>query len=106
MSSMTRQDTLVGLAFPVIRVRYAGPDDSGGGRYIATLRHDAGIVRDFEYADSPSSQAYKAARECWEKYQERNPERFEGDDQERVFIPGDLSDDSYAFVVVPAAFLS
>jgi hypothetical protein len=91
------------MAFPVVRVRYAGPTDYRGARYIATLR-GVRVIDGYDYALDGPRNAYNAARACWEKY--RSQPAFAGDDQQRVFIPGDLDADSYAFTVVPAGFLS
>ena len=103
MSATLHQDTFVGLAFPVVRVRYAGPTDTLGSRYIATLRGRR-KVRSYDYALSASENAYKAAVSCWAEYV--TLERLEPyDETAQVLIPGDLSDDSYAFTVVPAGFL-
>lgn len=99
-----KQDTLIGLAFPVVKVRYAGPTNTRGSRYIATLRGERVSVS-FDYALSASENAYRAAVACWDKYRNAHAEAYEGDEQERVFIPGDLDADSYAFTIVPAGFL-
>lgn len=103
-SATIREDALVGLAFPVIRVRYAGPTDHRGSRYIATLR-GVRATESYDYAKSGSENAYSAARSCWAKYKAQHAEAYAGDDKPRVFVPGDLDADSYAFTVVPAGFL-
>src|SRR5690348_7534971 len=81
------QDSLVGLAFPVIRVRYAGPTNYRGSRYIATLR---GVrhTEHYDYALDGSRNAYNAAAACWDKYRAEHVGAYAGDDQVRVFIPG------------------
>jgi hypothetical protein len=101
----TETDSLVGLAFPVIRVRYAGPTNYRGSRYIATLR---GVrhTEHYNYAEDGSRNAFNAAVACWQKYRQAHEEAFRGDEQPRVFIPGDLDADAYAFTVVPAGFLA
>ncbi len=99
------RDSLVGLAFPVVRVRYAGPTDYRGARYIATLR-GVRVIEGYDYAHDGSRNAYAAAVACWNKYRDQHAEAYAGDEQERVFIPGDLDADSYAFTVVPSGFLS
>ncbi len=102
---MTVAPDLTGLSFPVIKVRYAGPTDYRGSRYIATLR---GVrhTESYDHALDGSRNAANAARACWAKYREQHAEAFAGDEQPRVFIPGDLDADSYAYTVVPAGFLS
>ena len=97
------EGALVGLAFPVIRVRYVGPTNHRGSRYIATLR---GVRATEQYDDAKggSENAYSAARSCWAKYKAQHAEAFAGDSHHRVFIPGDLDDNSYVFTVVPLRF--
>lgn len=94
-----------GLAFPVIRVRYHGPTDYRGSRYIATLR---GVrhTEHYDYALDGPENAYKAAVSCWLKYREQFAEILAGDEQARVLIPGDLDANTYAYTVVPAGFLT
>ncbi len=101
----TLDERLVGLAFPVIRVRYAGPTNSRSSRYIATLR---GIrsTQSYDYSLSGPQNAFEVAARCWNKYREAHAEAYERDEQEPVFIPGDLDANSYAFTVVPRGFLS
>jgi hypothetical protein len=98
------QDSFVGLAFPVIRVRYLGPTNHRGSRYVATLR-GVRVTVPYDYALDGSRNAYNAAAECWKRYRFRYSNAFEGDTDPRVFIPGDLTDDSYSFTVVPASYL-
>lgn len=99
------QDALVGLAFPVIRVRYAGPTYYKDSRYIATLR---GVrhTESYDYALGGSGSAYNAAVACWDKYRAQHADAYAGDDQPCVFIPGDVDASSYSFTVVPAGFLT
>ena len=93
-----------GLAFPVIRVRYAGPTDHRGSRYIATLRGTR-HTEHYDYALDGPDNARNAAAECWKKYREALPAEWRND-QDYVLIPGDLDANSYAFTVVPTGFLS
>ena len=105
MSTKTKQDSLVGLVFPVIRVRFAGPTNTRGSRYIATIR---GITatRDYSHELSASENAYRAALKAWNKYQAGHGSMdVEERSQPRLFIPGDFSDNLYTFTVVPIAFL-
>jgi hypothetical protein len=104
-STAPTSDRFVGLAFPVVRVRYAGPTDYRGSRYIATLR---GVkhTESFDHGLSASQNAHNAAVACFAKYRAAHAEAFEADEQERVFVPGDLDANSYAFTVVPSGFLS
>lgn len=96
-------DSLIGLAFPVVKVRYAGPTDYRGSRYIATLR---GVrhTEQYDHALDGSVNAYNAAVAVWAKYRAQLPGPLGTDEQPRVFIPGDLDADSYSFTVVPAGF--
>ncbi len=112
MTALTRTDTpnaeaLIGLAFPVIRVRYAGPTNHRGSRYIATLR-GVRVTRSYDCAENGSRNAYEAALACWKKYRDSLPHEWADAEplDERVFIPGDLDADSYAFTVVPVGFLT
>ncbi len=97
-------DPYIGLAFPVVRVRYAGPTNSRGSRYVATVRGTR-LSRSYDDALSASENAHATAHDCWVKYRAAHADAFAGDDQPRVFIPGDLDASSYAFTVVPAGFL-
>lgn len=100
------EDRFVGLAYPVVKVRYAGPTDTQGTRYIATLRRVRHIEH-YDYALEGRANAYNAAWACWTKYQNGLPEVFRDDDQrQRVLVPGDLDADSYTFTVVPAGLLA
>lgn len=94
----------VGLAFPVVRVRYAGPTDARGSRYIATLR-GVRATHHYDHGASGSDSAHAAAVRCFDRYRKLHADAYAGDEQPRVFIPGDLDRDSYAFMVVPAGFL-
>lgn len=97
-------DRFEGLAFPVVRVRYAGPTDSRGSRYVATVR---GVRHTESYDDglSASRNAHNAAAACWAKYCASLALSVPDDDTPRVFIPGDLDRTSYSFTVVDAAYL-
>ena len=97
----------VGLSFPVIRVRFSGPTDHHGARYVASLRSPLGTVQHFEPfhvgPEGPSELAHKAARACWEKYL---AERRYEEEEPRAFIPGDMGPDEYVFLAVPEGFVS
>ena len=99
---MLTQESLTGFAFPVIKVRFAGPTNSSGARYIATVR-GIRVTTPMDYALNPSENAYRAARKCWGAYQTSLMVNI--NDDPRILIPGDLSDDAYAFTVVPTALL-
>lgn len=101
---MSKQNPFAGMAFPIIRVRYAGPTNHRGSCYIATLR-GIRFVRPLDYELSGSENAYQAALECWKLYQD-GVGGARSDYRERVFIPGDLSDDSYCFTLVPAGLIT
>jgi hypothetical protein len=96
-------ERFAGLAFPVVKVRYAGPTNTLGGRYIASVR-DVRVTHSYDHAISSSDNALRAARKAWSKYQTSKMVNI--NDDPRVFIPGDLSDDSYVYLVVPSAFLA
>ena len=102
---MTTQESLVGFAFPVVKVRFAGPTNYKGSRYIATLR---GVrhTEHYDHALSGSQNAYNAAEAVYAKYRQTHAEAFEHDTQERILIPGDLDDSSYAFTIVPVSFVA
>ena len=99
---LQQQAKFVGLAFPVVKVRFAGPTDTRGSRYIATCR-GVRATHSYDHALSGSENAYRAACKCWGAYQTSSMVNIA--DDPRIFIPGDLSADAYAFTVVPAAFL-
>jgi hypothetical protein len=94
---MISQDTLAGLAFPVVRVRYTG------NGYAASLYKDVNeTVRasvGYDHALSPSANALEAARKCWDKYTAQHDTH-----EPSIFIPGNLDSSHYSFTVVPAYF--
>lgn len=99
----TVREPFVGLAFPVIRVRYAGPTDCRGSRYAASCR-GVRLQRSYDHALSASENAHAAAAACWQKVRATHKDVYDGDNQERVLIPGDLDRSSYSFTVVPLGF--
>lgn len=101
---MLTQDQLDGLAFPVVKVRYAGPTDYKGSRYIATLR-GVSVHHSYDHALSASVNARHAAERCWWKYRQSLDVPVTDDEAPRLFIPGDLSRGSYCFTVVSASYL-
>jgi hypothetical protein len=103
---MITQETLSGLAFPVARVRFAGPTNYRGARYYATLRRDSERTYrasvPFSYALSASENALRAARMVHEK---ALADTGGGAPEDYVAIPGDLDASSYVFTFVPAYML-
>lgn len=101
-------DTFEGFAFPLIVVKYCGPTNTRGSRYVATLARYEGmsggsvrlarVARSFDYGPTPSHQALSVARECWAKY-------LPNDEGARVFVPADMADGHTGYVVVPAGML-
>lgn len=110
MKGDTMTTDFTGYAFPVIRSRFAGPTDTRGSRYNASLRRgdetDRATVR-YDHALSSGENARRAAVAVWEKHQKRMTATTGIDDSAtaRVFIPGDAPD-GYVFVVVPAYFFT
>lgn len=102
-----------GLAFPVVKVRYAGPTDTKGSRWIATMRRDnerlfratASYNHDLP---SGADNALAAARVCYAlalvDSNALGPVKRHVDDY--VSVPGDLDSDTYVFTFVPAELLS
>lgn len=98
-----------GLAFPVVKVRYAGPTNTKGSRWIATLRRSRTevirVTASYDYS-LPTGQenALVAAKECYAKalasYDSGN------DVRDYVAVPGDLNPDTYVFTFVPAELMS
>lgn len=97
-------DLLDGFTFPVVRVRYAGPTDCRGSRYIATLR---GVrhTHDYDHALEGRANAHAAALACWAKYRAGLTPEATAVEEPRVFVPGDLDANSYSFTVVPVGVL-
>lgn len=107
MSKTVTQQTFDGLAFPIVRVRYAGPTNTRGSRWIATLRRDEErtyrVTRGYDYAaPMGSGGALAAALECWDKARAD----LNAWSDEHVAIPADLDAGSYAFTFVPKAMLN
>jgi hypothetical protein len=100
------QQALSGLAFPVARVRFAGPTDYHGARYYATLRRDSERTYrasvPYSYALSASENALRAARIVHEK---ALADTDGGAPADYVAIPGDLDASSYVFTFVPVYLL-
>lgn len=100
-----RTRRLSGRAFPVIRVRYAGPTNHRGSRYIATLG-DFRVTWHYAYELSGPENAIRAAYACWLRYRNDRIGSLGFDDSPRVFIPGDYDATTYAYTVVPEAMLA
>lgn len=100
------QETFDGLAFPIVRVRYAGPTETRGARWIATLRRDnertyrATVSYDSGKPEGARN-AIDAAWECWREARKDLVEPGKNYCLDYVAIPADLSADSYAFTFVP-----
>ena len=90
--------------FPVIRVRYAGPTDHRGSRYLARLR-DVRHTEHYDYALDGPDNARNAAAACWERYRFRHSDQWAGDEEPRVLVPGDYDESTYVFTVVPARLI-
>jgi hypothetical protein len=93
-------ETFEHYAFPTIVVTYHGPTDYKGSRWFAKMDRGGGeiIRRTTSYDDGQPTgarNALQAAQALWAKY-------LPDDGDQRVFIPGDLSSDSYVFLVVPS----
>lgn len=100
---MTDNDRFIGYSFPVVRVRYCGPTNTKGSRFVATVlqRLDAPrVTHNWDHSISAPKNAHVAARKAW------NATVHYGDESERVLIPGDYSSSDYVFLVVPAAMLA
>lgn len=98
-----------GLAFPVVKVRYAGPTDTKGSRWIATLRRSRDEVTRVTagyHSELPAGadNAYVAARECFAKHLASWDS--DNDASDYVAVPGDLDPDTYVFTFVPAELLA
>lgn len=100
------RDTLrmVGLAFGVIRVRYAGPTDTHGSRLIATIDGTRRIVG-YDPAMSSSQNHGAAALVAWKHYRRTGHGSWAADDSPVVFIPADPGDGSRLYTVVPEGYL-
>lgn len=109
MSAQTTitQETFDGLAFPVIRVKYAGPTDTKGARWIASMRRDNErsyrVTVGYDSGEREgAANAIHAARACWEKA----CDDLGVPKGEHVAIPADLSASEYAFTMVPEYILN
>lgn len=96
---------LKGLAFPVVTVRYRGPTDHRGSRWLARCG-DTRYAIAYDYALDASDNAARAAWACWRRYWTAHTGPGWTDDEPRVFIPGDLNDSTYTYTVVPERFLT
>lgn len=98
--------TFDGLAFPIVRVRYAGPTNYRGSRWIATMRRDNErsyrVVTPYDASLSTGTRnAIVAARACWDKARADL-----GWDGEYIAIPAELDADTYAFTFVFSGILN
>lgn len=104
---MITDETFAHLAFPVVKVRYDGPSDTHGARWIATIDRggDLGIIRHMtSYDDSLSAgatNAIVAAKACFDKHCKRHDL-----ENTHVAIPGNLDDRHYVFTMVPSYCLN
>lgn len=98
------------LAFPLIVVKYYGPTDTLGSRYVATLKRYGGmsegtrtlarVTVGINGSRELSTQAHDAARAVWAKYGADT----DGDPTPRAFVPVAMWDGSTGFAVVPVRF--
>ena len=105
---MISDETFSGLAFPVAKVRYTGPTNYRGSRWIATIRRDN--ERTYRVIDpyrselpSGSVNALDTARACLAKMLADNHSETSASDY--VAIPAELDADTYAFTFVPTYLL-
>lgn len=112
MSSPITQEAFAGFAFPVVRVKYAGPTNSRGSRWIASCRIDnertvrCTLPYRHEVA-SGSVNALPAAVECMQRAFAAGSGGWEHPQvADYVAIPGDLSASEYSFTFVPAYFFN
>jgi hypothetical protein len=109
-------DALVGYAFPLIVVKYYGPTDARGSRYVATLKRYGGMSEGtviesrrsapFRYDMGTSEQSMALVRECWARYIAPGRDGKATDDVARVFVPCDMANGDTGYVVVPASVLT
>lgn len=97
-----------GLSFPVCRVRYSGPTDHRGSRWIATIKRDGKTYRSvtpYMYEmPTGSRQAEIAARALYHDVREKMG-LDTLDDAVVSAICGDLDRDSYSFTLVPCSVI-
>lgn len=113
---MLTQEKLHGLAFPIIKVRFIGAGENSRGGIInangetidkgdhwsASIVHDnkqKRISRPYSHWGSGAVKALPVARELWKKVLDANPLTVDTIDK-YIFIPVNLSDDTYGFVPV------
>jgi hypothetical protein len=105
------QETFRGLAFPVARTRYAGPTNTRGSRYVASIRRDNErtyrATVHYDAALSPSENALAAALKCFQAALIGNYHDYQSVELEPpsardyVAVPGDLDANGYSFTFVP-----
>ena len=86
--------------FPAVRVKFHGPTDHRGSRYIATEYvsgdYTARVTHPYDFGLSPQKNALEAARKCHAKVRAK----IGLSSDEFTLIPGDLSTSEYVFVAV------
>jgi hypothetical protein len=101
-------ESFAGLAFTVVRVRYAGPTNTRGSRWIATITRGSERTRvTMPYrSERPHGavNALPAAQACFAKVRRAINEPT--DPSEWVAIPAELNADEYAFTFVPSDYLN
>jgi hypothetical protein len=108
---MITQDTFSPFAFPIVKVRYSGPTDYHGAKWIATLRRDNERTYRVHqsYDDSlpeGAQNALQAALACFAKcFADLNPDNPHPI-SDYIAIPADLSANEYAFTFVPSYFFN
>src|SRR5438309_2140569 len=95
MGKQITQETFDPFAFPVVKVRYAGPTNTKGSRWIATLRRDSKrtyrATVNYDHAEPSGAQnAIRAAWECWRKARNDLIPAGKNYCTDYVAIPGDL----------------
>jgi hypothetical protein len=97
-----------GLAFPVAKVRYAGPTNSRGSRWVASVYRDRDrtfrATVGYDHAlPSGARNALPAALKAFEKARADIDADLRED---YVAIPGDFDADTYIFTFVPKRFFA
>lgn len=81
-----------------IRVRYAGPTNTRGSRWIATADHPIGRAV-ISYVDSGLDGARFAAEALMARWNADHVSRYGVDDARVIVAGGHLPDGAYAFIV-------
>jgi hypothetical protein len=105
------QDSFEGITFPLVKVKFAGPTDHRGARWIATLTSGRlggpksyRVIRPYDYsigcgATNALPVAQEVLRKCFADWSARTESECPNV-QNFILIPCEIDRDTYGFTVI------